>query len=229
MTASPWSFDVETKSVLFEGQLYSRSGLSLLIQSRLDVGKFDVAAASRALEELQGFVAGLKTLSLELPRSLADSLEATSRRQNRPVSVVAREALAHYLGARAESAGVAPTASAGETTELMSIDALEAKLSEKLVPTPARTERCKAATASPRRVRSSAPPVAAQPTAPSSFGPDVTMFFSANVLEKRLVEREDSLSGARRAPSKEERLLAEIEARWFNGSPSASPSAPVRR
>src|SRR4051812_34336649 len=90
--------DLDTESVQFEGNWYTRDELARRIKTMLDSGDFQVARPSSALEELTSTLTSLRTLAFRATPDMADALNAAAARQGKTVGSLIRDAVTQHLG-----------------------------------------------------------------------------------------------------------------------------------
>jgi hypothetical protein len=97
--------DLDTESVQFDGNWYTRDELARRIKTMLDSGDFQVARPSQALEELTSTLTSLRTLAFRATPDMADALNAAAARQGKTVGSLIRDAVADHLGISSTGAG----------------------------------------------------------------------------------------------------------------------------
>lgn len=94
---SSYPIDVDSETVQFDGQWYTRDDLARRIRAMLDAGDFSVGRPSHALEELNRAIASLRTMAFRATQELAEGLSAAASRQGKTVGALVRDVLEAYL------------------------------------------------------------------------------------------------------------------------------------
>src|SRR5438067_3057900 len=90
--------DLDTESVQFDGNWYTRDELARRIKAMLDANDYQISRPSSALEQLTSTLASLRTLAFRATPEMADALNASAARAGRTVGTLIREAVGEYLG-----------------------------------------------------------------------------------------------------------------------------------
>lgn len=90
--------DLDTESIQYEGQWYTRDELARRIKGMLDSGDFAVGKPSQALEQLTVTLASLRTITFKATPDLAEAINQAASRQGRGVGGLIREAISEYVG-----------------------------------------------------------------------------------------------------------------------------------
>lgn len=95
---SQWAIDLDTESIQYDEQWYTREELARRIKAMLDNGDFAVGRPSQALEQLTLTLANLRTIAFKITPEMADAVQQAAARQGRTVGGLIREAISDYLG-----------------------------------------------------------------------------------------------------------------------------------
>jgi hypothetical protein len=89
--------DLDSETILFEGQWYTRDDLARRIKGMLDAQDFAVARPSQALEALTTALQNVRTMAFRAPAELVEQVNAAAVSQGKSVGALLREAVAAYL------------------------------------------------------------------------------------------------------------------------------------
>lgn len=95
---SQWPIDLDTESIQYDEQWYTREELARRIKAMLDNGDFAVGRPSQALEQLTLTLSNLRTIAFKITPDMADAVQQAAARQGRTVGGLIREAITDYLG-----------------------------------------------------------------------------------------------------------------------------------
>lgn len=95
---SQWPIDLDTESIQYDEQWYTRDELARRIKTMLDNGDFAVGKPSQALEQLTLTLSNLRTIAFKITPEMADAVQQAAARQGRTVGGLIREAISDYLG-----------------------------------------------------------------------------------------------------------------------------------
>lgn len=95
---SQWAIDLDTESIQYDEQWYTREELARRIKTMLDNGDFAVGRPSQALEQLTLTLSNLRTIAFKITPEMADAVQQAAARQGRTVGGLIREAISDYLG-----------------------------------------------------------------------------------------------------------------------------------
>lgn len=95
--------DLETETIQFDGNWYSRDDLARRIKAMLDKGDFAISKPSQALEQLTATLGTVKPVTVKLTNEMIEALNQIAARQQKTVGSLIREAVGVAL-----SGGVHP-------------------------------------------------------------------------------------------------------------------------
>ena len=198
--------DLDTESVQFDGQWYTRDALAQRIKAMLDAGDFAVTRPSQALESLTTTLASLRTIDFRATPELADALSAAATRHGKTVGGVIRNALSSLLGLPANE---------------MAVHDLPApawhSLDSEVPPVPVRPLEAATVPSNLTPIALTVPAVLAGPGALKAAGvapPSVVVDRQVMLAEE--VSLEDAAQAVSLTPKKSKEEEA-VERRWFGG------------
>lgn len=89
--------DLDSETILFEGQWYTRDDLARRIKGMLDAQDFAVTKPSQALEALTSALQNVRTMAFRVPAELVEQVNAAAVSQGKSVGALLREAVAASL------------------------------------------------------------------------------------------------------------------------------------
>src|SRR5438132_12349439 len=90
--------DLDTESVQFDGNWYTRDELARRIKAMLDANDYQISRPSQALEQLTATLSSLRTLAFRATPEMADALNTSAARAGKTVGTLIRDAVSEYLG-----------------------------------------------------------------------------------------------------------------------------------
>lgn len=93
-----FDLDIDRERILFDGEWLSTEDLSTRITEKVKAGDFKVARLSMALEQLEEALSNIAPVEIKLTPEVLDTYQQLADFEERPVALVLRRALVHYLG-----------------------------------------------------------------------------------------------------------------------------------
>ncbi len=103
-----YPIDLDSETIQFDGQWYSREDLARRIKAMLDAGDFTVTRPSQALEQLTQTLASLKTVTFRVTPDVAEALNQVAAKESKTVGAVIRELLERSIRPAGAPAAPAP-------------------------------------------------------------------------------------------------------------------------
>ncbi len=96
--AESFELDIDREAVHYDDDWLSRAQLEARIKEKVATGDFKVARLSMALEQLNETLGDIQTIELKLTPEVLATFERMADSEERPLSMVLRRALVHYIG-----------------------------------------------------------------------------------------------------------------------------------
>lgn len=96
--AESFELDIDREAVHYDGEWLSKAQVEARIKEKVAAGDFKVARLSLALEQLDETLGDIRTIELKLTPEVLATFERMADHEERPLSLVIRRALVHYIG-----------------------------------------------------------------------------------------------------------------------------------
>ncbi len=93
-----YDFDMDREAIRIDGRWLTATELAALIQEKVAAGDFRVARLSIALEQLEEMLNTMEAVHIKLTPEVLDTFQRLADFEERPISLVLRRGLVHYLG-----------------------------------------------------------------------------------------------------------------------------------
>ncbi len=96
--AESFELDIDREAVHYDGEWLSKDQIEGRIKEKVAAGDFKVARLSMALEQLSETLGDIQTIELKLTPEVLATFERMAAHEDKPLSMVIRRALVHYIG-----------------------------------------------------------------------------------------------------------------------------------
>lgn len=93
-----FDLDIDRERILLDGEWLSTEDLSNRITEKVKAGDYRVARLSMALEQLEETLSDISSVEIKLTPEVLATYQQIADFEERPVAMVLRRALVHYLG-----------------------------------------------------------------------------------------------------------------------------------
>ncbi len=95
--AETFELDIDREAIHYDDDWLNRSQLEERIKERVAAGDFKVTRLSTALEQLADALGDVRHVELKLTPELLDVFERMAAHEDRPLTMVLRRGLVHYI------------------------------------------------------------------------------------------------------------------------------------
>lgn len=96
--AETFELDIDRGRVCLDGEWLTSEDLTRRITEKVQAGDYRLSRLSLALEQLQDMLANVRTVELKILPEVLETYERIAGFEEKPLSLVLRQALLHYLG-----------------------------------------------------------------------------------------------------------------------------------
>lgn len=93
-----FDLDIDRERILLDGEWLGKDDLTNRITEKVKAGDYRVARLSMALQQLEDTLGDISTVEIKLTPEVLDTYQQIAEFEERPIAMVLRRALVHYLG-----------------------------------------------------------------------------------------------------------------------------------
>ncbi len=90
--------DIDRERILVDGEWLSTEDLTNRITEKVKAGDYRVARLSMALEQLEETLSNIAAVEIKITPEVLETYQQLAEYEERPIAMVLRRALVHYLG-----------------------------------------------------------------------------------------------------------------------------------